>query len=172
MEECRPLRFPAFPPLSLCLSMNVCAMLHARVGHSRPRTLPHHHGVVLPRRARRHPRYDHFLTLSPHTLASRAPHFLPHSISSGDSAQFVSLCAQPVWVSLGDTIYSVRCVESRVVRGSPAMAGRARELRPARSRQNRRREQARQGKSKRFPHPSNHSSGPASPSYTRHCSPF
>jgi len=56
-------------------------------------------------------------------------------------------------VGCGNTTYSVRRVESRVVRGAPAMAGRTRELRPPRSRQDRCREQARQGKANDDPPP-------------------
>ena len=145
MEEYRRLRFLALPlPSLLWSSMNVCAVLHARVGHGRPRAVPHHHGVVLPRRARRHPRYDRFLPLSPYPHP-RLTRFLisPHSPLLATRLIRV-MCATRMGVMV--IRYSVRRVESRVVRGPPAMAGRARELRPARSRQNRCREQARQGK--------------------------
>jgi len=71
----------------------MCAALHARVGHSRPRTLPHHHGVVLPRRARRHPRCGHFIpplhTTPPHAL--RIPHTSSSSRNSAHSARYLGV---------------------------------------------------------------------------------
>ena len=116
----------------------MCAVLYARVGHGRPRTLPHHHGLVLPRRARGHPRYAHFLSLHTHPNLTRSAPAFPSSSPSSPATRFIW-----AWVAIR---CSLRRVKSRVVRGAPALAGGARELRPTRSRQNRRREQARQGK--------------------------
>jgi hypothetical protein len=78
------------------------------VGHCRPRTFPHHHRIVLPRSAGCYTRYEYSpryvsLLRGSHrgsSLSSLVAHALPH------------VC---------NMHFSLRCVESRIVRGASTM---------------------------------------------------
>jgi hypothetical protein len=78
------------------LSLHPSLVLYIIVGHCRPRTFLDYHCIVLPRSTRGHTRYEY-------------------------SPRYVSLLRGLTAMHC----ISVRCVESRIVRGAPAMARRA-----------------------------------------------
>jgi hypothetical protein len=75
------------------------------VGHCRPRAFPHYHGIVLPRSAGRHTRYEY------------SPRYVSPFVAHRDLSILACACAPARAQCI-----SVRCVESRIVRGAPAMA--------------------------------------------------